>query len=147
MVLSPADGSDGDGGGAGGLAAIKELRKIAKELLKSENPLKIVENEIIPALNRVGEGFEKKTVYLPGLLMSAEAAKAAFEVIKEGYCGYEYRYEGEGSSGEGSYVTDNATYTLYDTGFLKIKAYTRYANIKQITSNVYETTYYSIFTF
>ena len=39
-------------------------------------------DEIIPALNRVGEGFEKKTVYLPQLLMSAEAAKSAFEVIK-----------------------------------------------------------------
>jgi len=41
-----------------------------------------VGNEIIPALDTVGVGFEKKTVYLPQLLMSAEAAKAAFEVIK-----------------------------------------------------------------
>ena len=57
-------------------------RELTDELLKSENPLKIVENEIIPALNRVGEGFEKKTVYLPQLLMSAEAAQSAFERIK-----------------------------------------------------------------
>jgi len=41
-----------------------------------------VQEEIIPALNTVGESFEKKTVYLPQLLMSAEAAKAAFEAIK-----------------------------------------------------------------
>ena len=33
-------------------------------------------------MNKVGEGYEKKTVYLPGLLMSAEAAGAAFEKIK-----------------------------------------------------------------
>ncbi len=55
---------------------------ITKELLKSIEPLEIVNNEIIPALNTVGKGFEEKTVYLPSLLMSAEAAKGAFEVIK-----------------------------------------------------------------
>ncbi|MBQ2819000.1 MAG: homocysteine S-methyltransferase family protein [Clostridia bacterium] len=52
------------------------------QLLKSTPPLEIVQNEVIPALNTVGEGFEKKTVYLPQLLMSAEAAKAAFECVK-----------------------------------------------------------------
>ena len=55
---------------------------LTAELIKTVKPLDIVQNEIIPALNTVGEGFEKKTVYLPQLLMSAEAAKAAFEVIK-----------------------------------------------------------------
>lgn len=55
---------------------------ITRELLKSIAPLDIVNNEIIPALNTVGKGFEDKTVYLPQLLMSAEAAKSAFEVIK-----------------------------------------------------------------
>ena len=38
---------------------------------------------MIPALDQVGKGFEKGTVFLPQLLMSAEAAKAAFEVIKD----------------------------------------------------------------
>ncbi len=56
--------------------------ELARELLKSRDALDIVNQEIIPALNTVGEGFEKKTVYLPGLLMSAEAAGAAFESIK-----------------------------------------------------------------
>ncbi len=51
-------------------------------LLESKPPMRIVQEEIIPALNTVGEGFEKKTVYLPQLLMSAEAAGAAFEKIK-----------------------------------------------------------------
>ena len=56
--------------------------EITKELLKTEAPLDIVNKDIIPALNTVGEGFEKKTVYLPQLLMSAESAKMAFEAIK-----------------------------------------------------------------
>ncbi len=68
-------------------AVIKGLKEraaqLTKALLETEKPLDIVQNEIIPALNTVGEGFEKKTVYLPQLLMSAEAAKAAFDVIKD----------------------------------------------------------------
>ena len=68
-------------------AIIKGRRERAAELteamLTSVSPLDIVQNEVIPALDTVGVGFEKKTVYLPGLLMSAEAAKAAFEKIKE----------------------------------------------------------------
>ncbi|MBR4762530.1 MAG: homocysteine S-methyltransferase family protein, partial [Clostridia bacterium] len=56
--------------------------EITARLIKTESPLRIVNDTVIPALNFVGTGFENKTVYLPGLLMSAEAAKAAFEVIK-----------------------------------------------------------------
>ncbi len=56
--------------------------EITAELLKTTPPLDVVQNEVIPALNTVGVGFENKTVYLPQLLMSAEAAKAAFEKIK-----------------------------------------------------------------
>ena len=56
--------------------------ELTKALLSSIAPLDMVNNEIIPALNIVGSGFENKTVYLPQLLMSAEAAKSAFEVIK-----------------------------------------------------------------
>jgi len=67
-------------------AIIKGFREksgeITKELLNCKNPLDIVNDEIIPALNTVGVEFEKKTVYLPQLLISAEAAKNAFEVIK-----------------------------------------------------------------
>ena len=45
--------------------------------------LKLINEELIPALDLVGRGFEKGTIFLPQLLMSAEAAKAAFEVVKE----------------------------------------------------------------
>lgn len=57
--------------------------ELTKELIKSIAPLDVVQNEIIPALNSVGKGFEEKRVYLPQLLMSAEAAKSAFEIIKQ----------------------------------------------------------------
>ena len=68
-------------------AIIKGLRedaaRLTAELIASgSEPLALVQNEVIPALDIVGVGFEKKTVYLPSLLMSAEAAKAAFEVVK-----------------------------------------------------------------
>ena len=56
---------------------------LTKELLETREPLDIVQNEIIPALDAVGKGFEEKTVYLPQLLMSAEAARAAFGEIKK----------------------------------------------------------------
>lgn len=60
----------------------EKAAELTKNLLLNAQPLKIVNDEIIPALNIVGKGFERKTVYLPQLLMSAEAAKSAFEVIK-----------------------------------------------------------------
>ncbi len=67
-------------------AVIKGMKERARELtvslLGERAPLDIVNGEIIPALNVVGEGFEKKKIYLPSLLMSAEAAGEAFEVIK-----------------------------------------------------------------
>ncbi len=55
---------------------------IALELLKTEKPLDVINEKIIPALNKVGAGFEKNTVFLPQLLMSAEAAKEAFNAVK-----------------------------------------------------------------
>ena len=66
-------------------AIIKGLKDKARELsatlLATEAPLELVRGHIVPALDVVGKGFEDHTVYLPGLLMSAEAAKAAFEPI------------------------------------------------------------------
>ncbi len=56
--------------------------ELTKQLLVNVKPLDLVNGYIIPALNTVGLGFENKTVYLPQLLMSAEAAKNSFEVIK-----------------------------------------------------------------
>ena len=67
----------------------------AKAALQTVPPLELVNTELIPALDRVGKGFEKGTVFLPQLLMSAEAAKAAFDVVKESMRGAPQRSRGK----------------------------------------------------
>ncbi|MBQ8350768.1 MAG: homocysteine S-methyltransferase family protein [Clostridia bacterium] len=57
--------------------------ELTRACLTTRKGLCIVNEEIIPALDAVGRGFEEKTVYLPQLLMAAEAAKAAFTCIKD----------------------------------------------------------------
>ena len=52
-------------------------------LATGKDSLEIINAELIPALDKVGKGFEAGTVFLPQLLMSADAAKAAFAVVKE----------------------------------------------------------------
>lgn len=68
-------------------AIIKGLKEIAfnktKQELTVKEPLEIINNIIIPALDTVGQKYEKGEAYLPQLLMSAEAAKFAFEQIKQ----------------------------------------------------------------
>lgn len=56
---------------------------LTKEYLETQDAITIIDGKLIPALDIVGKGFEQKTVFLPQLLMSAEAAKSAFDVIKE----------------------------------------------------------------
>lgn len=51
--------------------------------LETKQPLEVIDSVLIPALNEVGKGFENKTLFLPQLLMSAEACKASFEVLKK----------------------------------------------------------------
>lgn len=61
----------------------KEAAWAAEQLLREQDSLSIINRYLIPALDRVGKGFEKGTVFLPQLLMSADAAKQAFSVLKE----------------------------------------------------------------
>ena len=56
---------------------------MTKEALKTMDPLQLINEQLIPALDKVGKGFEAGTLYLPQLLMSADAAKAAFAAIRE----------------------------------------------------------------
>lgn len=56
---------------------------ITAELSETQEPLGIINTELIPALNHVGDGFEAGTIFLPQLLMSAEAAKSAFAILKD----------------------------------------------------------------
>lgn len=67
-------------------AIVKGLREPAAALAKAaagcNDVMSIVRTSLVPALDTVGAGFEKGTIFLPQLLMSAEAAKAAFDVLK-----------------------------------------------------------------
>lgn len=85
---TPAHGPGGNTPGMHLAAAIEkglrdDAHSITLQLTEEKAPLDIINEELIPALNRVGVGFEKGTVFLPQLLMSAEAAKSAFAVLKE----------------------------------------------------------------
>ncbi|WP_352398059.1 homocysteine S-methyltransferase family protein [[Clostridium] aminophilum] len=58
-----------------------------REALKKRDALDIINEDLVPALDIVGQGFEKGTVFLPQLLMAADAAKEAFAVVKEAMAG------------------------------------------------------------
>lgn len=58
-------------------------RAAAEQELLSRNALSVIDEILVPALNEVGEGFEQKRLFLPQLLMSAEAAESAFMAIRE----------------------------------------------------------------
>lgn len=83
---------------------------LTRQLLSQIKALDIVNEEIIPALNKVGEGFEKKSVYLPQLLMSAEAAGSAFEVIKSAMS------EGESTKNGCTFVLATVHGDIHDIG-------------------------------
>lgn len=60
-----------------------ETVSAVQELLKSHDAMTIVNDHLIPALDNVGQGFEKGTIFLPQMMQAATAAQAGFEVIKE----------------------------------------------------------------
>jgi len=80
QVAAPASGSDLE------RAIVKGLKEqaghIAAQLVKTIPPLELINQQLVPALDIVGKGFEAGTVFLPQLLMSAEAAKSAFEAVR-----------------------------------------------------------------
>jgi 5-methyltetrahydrofolate--homocysteine methyltransferase len=55
---------------------------LVRELLKNIEPLSIIDDCFVPALNKVGDGFEKGEIFLPSLMMSAETVKACFDEIR-----------------------------------------------------------------
>lgn len=116
---SGAAGNGGTGGagstGSLGNAIERGLKEVAVEsvtaLLKEKEALDVINEEIIPALDHVGKGFEKGTVFLPQLLMSAEAAKAAFEVIKNAMAG-----SGETQEKKGTIILATVKGDIHDIG-------------------------------
>ena len=61
----------------------QEARAAAKALLETDQPLDIIQQQLIPALDRVGEQFEQGRLFLPQLMNAAETAQCAFEVLQE----------------------------------------------------------------
>ena len=60
-----------------------EAKNLTDELLKSKQPLEIIEQNIIPALDQTGKDYETGKLFLPQLIKSAEAAKSSFESIAQ----------------------------------------------------------------
>ena len=108
-------GSGAGSTGSLGNAIERGLKEVAVEsvtaLLKEKEALDVINEEIIPALDHVGKGFEKGTVFLPQLLMSAEAAKAAFEVIKNAMAG-----SGETQEKKGTIILATVKGDIHDIG-------------------------------
>ena len=112
--VTPAPTREDAVGSALQVAIVKGLTAAAtdaaKLLLQTVPPLEIVQNEIIPALDQVGKGFEKGTTYLPQLLMSAEAAKCAFEQVK---CAMQTT---DGEMGKGPVILATVHGDIHDIG-------------------------------
>ena len=89
----------------------EQAAKLTSVMLQDTAPLDIVSEHIIPALDVVGKGFEDKTMYLPQLLMSAEASQFAFEQIKK-------KMAESGSSGptKGKFVIATVKGDIHDIG-------------------------------
>ena len=62
---------------------VNESESATEKLLKTHAPIDVINNQIIPALDAVGAAYDSKKIFLPSLIMSAEAASAAFEVVKK----------------------------------------------------------------
>ena len=62
---------------------LTQSRVCCKKLLETTNPIDIIDQYLIPALNEVGDEYEKGKLFLPQLIASAESAKLCFEEIKK----------------------------------------------------------------
>ena len=87
----------------------KEAGEITKVLLSEKKPLEIVNEYIIPALDKVGADYECGKIFLPQLLMSAETATVAFDVVKEGM-------QGEGETNKGDIILATVKGDIHDIG-------------------------------
>ena len=86
-----------------------EASTAAGRALESAPPLEVIDRYIVPALTEVGDGFEKGTLFLPQLMMSADAAKAAFTLIRA-------KMEGGESSNIGTVVIATVEGDVHDIG-------------------------------
>ena len=88
-----------------------EAAALTKALLETMAPMEIVDQKLIPPLDRAGLSFEKGEIFLPQLIQCAGAAQAAFEVIKERLAG-----ESGGSVSKGKIVLATVQGDIHDIG-------------------------------
>ena len=78
----PASGGTMELGAAIGAGLKSEAGTLTKAMLETTEPMVIVNEHLIPALDKAGAEFEKGKIFLPQLISAASAAQAAFEAIK-----------------------------------------------------------------
>lgn len=89
----------------------EQAEAAAKEELERRAPLEVINEILVPALDEVGKGFAEKRVFLPQLLMSAEAAKAAFGAVRE-----KLRKEGGAEQKKGKIILATVKGDIHDIG-------------------------------
>lgn len=89
----------------------EETRVLALALLEEKTPLDIVNQDLIPALDKVGMRYEKKEIYLPQLINAASASQIAFEEIKK----HMRKYGGESIS-KGKIILATVKGDVHDIG-------------------------------
>ncbi len=89
----------------------ERAKTLAQALLADRQPLDLVREELIPALDRVGKAFEEKRLFLPQLLMSADAARAAFAVVQDAI-----RASGQTRTSKGTVLLATVKDDVHDIG-------------------------------
>lgn len=85
--------------------------RITREMLAQMDSMQIINEHLIPSLDKVGSAFEKGTIFLPQLIMAADVAQAAFGVIKE-----EMSKQNTESVNKGSIVLATVKGDIHDIG-------------------------------
>ncbi|MBP5271812.1 MAG: dihydropteroate synthase, partial [Clostridia bacterium] len=116
----PAGAAPAESGSTSGLSTLQQAilhglktegAGATKELLQTQDPLSIVNGELIPALDRVGADFESGKIFLPQLIQSANAAQECFAVIKE-----EIARTGSDSVSKGKVILATVKGDIHDIG-------------------------------
>ncbi|MBD5103473.1 MAG: dihydropteroate synthase [Ruminococcaceae bacterium] len=85
--------------------------RLTEELLKTTDPMAVINDILIPALDKTGSEFEKGKIFLPQLILTAGVAQSCFEVIKE-----HFAKTGEKSVSKGKIILATVKGDIHDIG-------------------------------
>lgn len=88
---------------------LDKARAVTAKLLETHKPLDVIDGYLIPALNKVGDNYEKGRIFLPQLIASAESAKACFDEVKK-------RIPNDENSDKGKIVLATVKGDVHDIG-------------------------------